>query len=59
MKSEEGKYGQRTDGADLIKEWIKDKEIQGVPYDYIWNRNGLLNVNKSNIDYLLGKLNKN
>ncbi|XP_075214863.1 membrane-bound alkaline phosphatase-like [Lycorma delicatula] len=54
LKSEEGKPGQRKDGADLIKEWIKDKEALGVEHEYVWNRDGLNKVDKNKTSFLLG-----
>lgn len=48
---EEGDKGKRTDGADLIHEWLNSKNNKGT---YVWNREDLLNVNGSNTDYLLG-----
>ncbi|CAG9824655.1 unnamed protein product [Phaedon cochleariae] len=50
---EEGKRGERSDGANLIEEWKKQKERAGVRFEYVWNREQLLHV-QNDTEYLLG-----
>lgn len=47
---EEGKPGRRSDGRNLINEW----QNRTGRRQYVWNRNGLLNVDAKKTDYLLG-----
>uniref|UniRef100_A0A1A9W9X5 Alkaline phosphatase n=1 Tax=Glossina brevipalpis TaxID=37001 RepID=A0A1A9W9X5_9MUSC len=51
---EENIPGQRQDGRDLIQNWIQDKLSQNVNANYVWNRKGLVSLNVTTIDYLLG-----
>jgi alkaline phosphatase len=48
---EEGKNGYRLDGKDLIEEWKRDR---GSRATYVWNKEGLLNVDTGSTDFLLG-----
>lgn len=49
---EDGEKGQRTDGLDLIDEWLKTKDSPKARY--INNREGLMSLNHSYIDHVLG-----
>ncbi|XP_038222680.1 membrane-bound alkaline phosphatase-like [Zerene cesonia] len=51
---EEGSAGKRVDGRNLIEEWQMDKISKNVSYQYLWNREQLLNVNENLPEYLLG-----
>ncbi|XP_067647682.1 membrane-bound alkaline phosphatase-like [Eurosta solidaginis] len=51
---EEYKTGKRTDGRNLIEEWLADKYEQGVQASYVWNKRDLERVNLSEMEYLLG-----
>uniref|UniRef100_A0A1B6CV61 Alkaline phosphatase n=2 Tax=Clastoptera arizonana TaxID=38151 RepID=A0A1B6CV61_9HEMI len=51
--SDQGK-GSRKDSKDLIKSWIKDKEVKNLTHRYVWNRNGLLSIDVKATDYVLG-----
>ncbi|XP_068083960.1 membrane-bound alkaline phosphatase-like [Anabrus simplex] len=51
---EEGSSGKRLDGKNLIEVWKKEKKSSGVRGQYIWNREQLLSLNYTNVDYLLG-----
>uniref|UniRef100_A0A1L8DKL6 Alkaline phosphatase n=1 Tax=Nyssomyia neivai TaxID=330878 RepID=A0A1L8DKL6_9DIPT len=51
-RDEEGSLGQRTDGRDLIEEWLDDSGK--INQEYVWNREQLLNLNTSKTDHLLG-----
>nr|XP_014289943.1 alkaline phosphatase, tissue-nonspecific isozyme-like isoform X2 [Halyomorpha halys] len=44
----------RTDGRDLIAEWAKEKQSQGLNYAVPTNTKTLLEVNTDDTDYLLG-----
>lgn len=50
---EEGVPGRRNDGKNLIKDWQNIHQSMGKS-EYVWNRAGLMGVDTSNTDYLLG-----
>lgn len=50
---ETGSPGLRSDGRDLIAEWIKERSSRGNA-SYIWNKSQLNNLDMSNTDFLLG-----
>lgn len=49
----EGSFGHRTDGRNLINEWISDRGRNGSA-KYVWNNQELNDVDFENTDYLLG-----
>lgn len=49
---EEGQKGQRLDGVDLIDEWILKKNSEKA--HYIFDKKGLLSLNYTNTEYVLG-----
>lgn len=51
---EEGSYGYRTDGRNLIQEWQEDKAARNATYKYVWNRSELMSLMSSPPEYLLG-----
>ncbi|XP_013148031.1 PREDICTED: membrane-bound alkaline phosphatase-like [Papilio polytes] len=51
---EEGTWGRRTDGRNLLEEWQQDKIRRNVTYRYVWNRDQLMSANDDLPDYLLG-----
>ncbi|CAG4973237.1 unnamed protein product [Parnassius apollo] len=51
---EEGTPGLRTDGRNLIEDWQNDKISRNVTYQYVWNRDQLMNAAETLPDYLLG-----
>lgn len=53
-QDEEGTWGVRLDGKDLVKQWLSLHETQGQPSEYVWNRDQLLAVDPTKVDYLLG-----
>jgi alkaline phosphatase len=53
VKDEEGKNGYRTDGRDLIQEWKTERNKMGQA-TYIFDRNGLRNLDFEKTDYVLG-----
>lgn len=48
---EEGSEGRRSDGRNLIEEWLYAKRAEKAAY--VWNRAELLNL-QDDVDYLLG-----
>ncbi|XP_068083961.1 membrane-bound alkaline phosphatase-like [Anabrus simplex] len=54
MADEEGKFGKRLDGRNLIQDWQNDKKSGGFQGRYVWNREQLLSLNYTDVDYLLG-----
>ncbi|XP_045521928.1 membrane-bound alkaline phosphatase-like [Pieris brassicae] len=51
---EEGTFGKRLDGRNLIDEWQIDKMAKNVSNAYLWNRQQLLNIKDQLPEYLLG-----
>lgn len=50
IEDEENVKGIRKDGKNLINDWKTRSDNR----EYVWDRSGLMSVNVSNIDYLLG-----
>jgi alkaline phosphatase len=48
ISDEDGKRGQRTDGLDLIDEWLMTKNSSKSTY--IHNREGIINMNHTNTE---------
>lgn len=53
MADEENAKNYRADGRDLIKEWQTERSKSGKA-TYVFDRNGLRNIDFANTDYLLG-----
>uniref|UniRef100_A0A6P7GCX8 alkaline phosphatase n=1 Tax=Diabrotica virgifera virgifera TaxID=50390 RepID=A0A6P7GCX8_DIAVI len=53
VKDEEGKRGHRSDHLDLIRLWMEQKETMKASYEYVWNKEQLLNL-RNDTEYLLG-----
>jgi alkaline phosphatase len=51
---EDGASGSRTDNVDLIEKWKHDKLERNVSFNYVWNRDQLLNTDPATTDYVLG-----
>ncbi|CAH1108440.1 unnamed protein product [Psylliodes chrysocephalus] len=51
-EDEEGKPGARSDHMNLLVDWTKQKERLGLKYEYVSNREQLLNV-KHDTEYML------
>lgn len=45
----------RTDGRDLIDEWIKDKKSRQLSYQYLSNTNDLNSLDTERTEYILGR----
>ena len=54
---EEGKPGERTDGRNLIEEWLDDKHRSNASAQYVATKIGLLQAREGKPDYLLGLFN--
>ncbi|EEB13659.1 Alkaline phosphatase, tissue-nonspecific isozyme precursor, putative [Pediculus humanus corporis] len=46
--------GRRLDGRNLIDDWIRDKKRRGLNSAYVWNKSQMEEINKKQIDHLLG-----
>ncbi|XP_037938274.1 membrane-bound alkaline phosphatase-like [Teleopsis dalmanni] len=46
--------GRRTDGRNLIEEWLTEKKERNVRGEYVWHKQDLLATDLSKVDYLLG-----
>ncbi|KAL5244726.1 hypothetical protein ACI65C_012136 [Semiaphis heraclei] len=53
-KDQQNYQGERCDGRDLIKEWLKINRTSGASRAYVSNRSQLKSVDTSETDYLLG-----
>lgn len=53
MLDDEGRAGRRTDGRNLIDEWLEERNKVGSA-QYIWHKQQLDELDIQNTDYLLG-----
>lgn len=53
MQNEEGRNGERTDGRNLIEEWLEERSKEGKA-KYVSHKGELDSVDIKNTDYLLG-----
>ncbi|KAM3957553.1 LOW QUALITY PROTEIN: alkaline phosphatase [Aphomia sociella] len=53
-KDAEGFHGHRSDGKDLIREWLLNKRSQGVIAKYIYNKYDLMKLNPEECSNVLG-----
>lgn len=51
VRDEEGDYGERQDGVNLVSEWLEKKKRKRAAY--VWNRRQLLDQTRG-LEYLLG-----
>ncbi|XP_037509795.1 alkaline phosphatase [Rhipicephalus sanguineus] len=54
LRDDEDRPGERSDGRNLIKDWVDEKKSHSAHVKYIWNRKQLHAVNPNNTEYLLG-----
>lgn len=54
VKDNDGTPGHRSDGADLIEEWIEKKISLGYKPKYVYTKNDLLNIDLNKYDTVLG-----
>lgn len=52
----QGSFGRRSDGRNIINEWIDEKKKKQLQYKFVENRKDLLQKDKG-IEYLLGIFN--
>lgn len=45
----------RSDGRNLTREWIRDKESRQLPYEYLENADDLNSLDTENTKYILGR----
>ncbi|KAL0822116.1 hypothetical protein ABMA28_005480 [Loxostege sticticalis] len=50
----EGRRGRRTDGRNLVEEWISQKRSRNASYSYQWNKSALKDALANPPDYVLG-----
>ncbi|CAG5126105.1 unnamed protein product, partial [Candidula unifasciata] len=48
----------RLDGRNLVEEWKEDKAQRNLTHQFVYNKQGLSNVNHVETDYLLGLFNQ-
>lgn len=53
-KDEDGEFGVRLDGRNLIKEWIAERKANGVRAKYVWDKKSLSKVSVTFTDQILG-----
>lgn len=54
MMDDEGQPGERSDGRNLINDWLNEKKSHSAHVKYIWNRKQLHAINPNTTEYLLG-----
>lgn len=54
VNDEEGLAGHRTDGRNLIQDWLKEKQTNNKQAAYVWSKKGLSLVDLDKTEYLLG-----
>lgn len=45
----------RTDGKDLIREWMKDKASKKLSYQYLTSEKDMKSLDTENTEYILGE----
>lgn len=53
MRDDENVVGVRTDGRNLINEWLEERNKEGNA-QYVWHKQQLDEINVNETDYLLG-----
>ena len=48
------KMGRRTDGKDIIEEWLQEKEDRSEIANYVWKKQDLEHMDFNKTDYLMG-----
>ncbi|CAM1323709.1 ALPL (predicted) [Pycnogonum litorale] len=49
-----GQFGRRTDGRNLIDDWLASKKSRGQTAEFVWKKEDFDKINTENTDYLLG-----
>ncbi|XP_076047440.1 alkaline phosphatase, tissue-nonspecific isozyme-like [Oratosquilla oratoria] len=53
-KEGRNQQGRRTDGRNLVDDWVKDKKSRDLHAEYVWSKSQFDNVDHRYTDYLLG-----
>ncbi|XP_045592055.1 alkaline phosphatase isoform X2 [Procambarus clarkii] len=53
-REERNQRGRRTDGRNLLDEWVHDKKTRDLNAEYVWNKAQFDKVDPRHTDYLLG-----
>ncbi|XP_066973442.1 alkaline phosphatase-like isoform X1 [Macrobrachium rosenbergii] len=53
-REERDQRGRRTDGRNLVDDWVHDKKTRDLHAEYVWNKAQFDNVDPRHTDYLLG-----
>ena len=51
---EKNKFGIRTDGRNLINEWVDNMYNKGLKHRFLWNKKDLENLKPGEYDHILG-----
>lgn len=54
-REERNQRGRRTDGRNLLDDWVHDKKTRDLNAEYVWNKAQFDKVDPRHTDYLLGK----
>lgn len=54
-REERNQRGRRTDGRNLLDDWVRDKKTRDLNAEYVWNKAQFDKVDPRHTDYLLGK----
>ncbi|XP_045111600.1 alkaline phosphatase-like isoform X1 [Portunus trituberculatus] len=53
-REERNQRGRRTDGRNLLDDWVRDKKARDLNAEYVWNKAQFDKVDPRHTDYLLG-----
>ncbi|XP_050712963.1 alkaline phosphatase-like isoform X1 [Eriocheir sinensis] len=53
-REERNQRGRRTDGRNLLDDWVRDKKTRDLNAEYVWNKAQFDKVDPRHTDYLLG-----
>lgn len=54
-REERNQRGRRTDGRNLLDEWVHDKKTRDLNAEYVWNKAQFDKVDPRHTDYLMGQ----
>lgn len=55
LKNADKKVCIRSDGKNLVDDWIRDKTSKNSSYRYVTNLNDMISTNVETTDHVLGK----
>ncbi|MPC66361.1 Membrane-bound alkaline phosphatase [Portunus trituberculatus] len=55
-REERNQRGRRTDGRNLLDDWVRDKKARDLNAEYVWNKAQFDKVDPRHTDYLLGEV---